>query len=496
MAIKTGAEYLAELKETRPNVYMGGEKVEDIWNDPRFASTRKILAVNHDFVFEEAHQAVAIVQSPQVDEPVRRITNHIQTTMEDSLLKLDLTRDIANRRICAWCGTNVLSLVWVATWETDQKYGTEYHQRLKRFHRLSQQNDWDSSLAKMDAKGDCSVRPARQKNYPGLRVVRKDAKGITVSGCKVHTSYGPCTPVMTVMPCRAMTEDEADFAVAFWTRTDTPGITLIAKPAPNADQIDMPMQCPMSNAFGIVEGTTFFEDVFVPWEQVFLCGETDMAALYPHYFGTIQRQSKCSCLAGHTDLVAGIAALVADVNGVLGKSHIQDKLARCMQMAEVAQGCAFGAGAAGRRHPSGVFLPDPLKVNAGLNYIKEMTGEHIQMLHDIAGGMIVTMPTEKDYRNPKLKKLLDFTLAGNERYTTQERMRALYLCRELAATEFTGYYMGGGVNASGSPHTGQILVRSLYDLDYRMGIAKQWAGMGTARQWPGHCRSHKVWAGN
>lgn len=496
MAVKTGEQYLAELKETKPNVYVHGERVEDIWTDPRFESTKKILAINHDFAFEDAHKQVAIVQSPQVGEPVRRITNHIQTTMEDSIIKLDLTRDIANRRICAWCGTNVMSLVWAATWETDQKYGTEYHQRLKRFHELSQKNDWDSSLAKMDAKGDRTVRPAKQKNYPGLKVVKKDAKGITVSGCKVHTSYGPCTPVMTVMPCRAMTEDDKDFAVAFWTRTDAPGITLIAKPSPNADQIDMPMQCPMSSAFGIVEGTTFFEDVFVPWEQVFLCGEYDMAALYPFYFGTIQRQSKCSCLAGHSDLVAGIAGLVAEVNGVLGKSHIQDKLTHCMQMAEVAQGCAFGAGAAGKLHPSGVFMPDPLKVNAGLNYIKKLTGEHIQMLHDIAGGIIVTMPTEKDYRNPKLKKLLDFTLAGNEKYTTEERMRALYLCRELAATEFTGYYMGWGVNASGSPHTGDILVRALYDLDYRIGIAKEWAGIGESREWPGHCSNIKDWAGN
>ena len=194
-------------------------------------------------------------------------------------------------------------------------------------------------------------------------------------------------------------------------------------------------------------------------------------------------------LAGHSDLVA-------DVNGVLAKSHIQDKLTHCAQMAEVAQGCAFGAGAAGKMHPSGVFMPDPLKVNAGLNYIKDLTGEHIQMLHDIGGGMIVTMPTEKDYRDPRLKKLMDFTLAGNEKYTSEERIRALYLCRELAATEFTGYYMGWGVNASGSPYTGQILVRSLYDLDYRMGIAKEWAGIGESKEWPGHCKTHKAWAGN
>ena len=496
MAIKTGEEYLEELRESTPNVYMLGEKVENIWDDPRFESTKKIVALNHDFVFEEANKDVAITHSPYVNEPVRRITNHIQTTMEDSLLKLDLTRDVANRRICAWCGSNVLTLAWAATWETDQKHGTGYHQNLKNYLELAQKNDWDSSLGKMDAKGDRTVRPSKQKNYPGVRVVKKGAKGITVSGCKVHTSYGPCTRVITVIPCRAMTEEDKDFAVAFWAYSDTPGITMIAKPSPNADLVEMPMQCPMSSAFGVVEGTTYFEDVFIPWEQVFLCGEYDMAALYPFYFGNIQRQSKCSCLAGHSDLVAGIAGLVADVNGVLNKPHIQDKLTHCMQMAEIAQGCAFGAAAGGKMHPSGVFMPDPIKSNAGLNYIKELTGEHIQMLHDIAGGIIVTMPTEKDYQNPKLKKILDFTLAGNQKYTTEERMRALYLCRELAATEFTGYYMGWGVNASGSPHTGHILVRALYDLDYRIGIAKEWAGIGTSEEWPGHCNINKEWQGN
>ncbi|SHK06024.1 4-hydroxybutyryl-CoA dehydratase / vinylacetyl-CoA-Delta-isomerase [Desulfatibacillum alkenivorans DSM 16219] len=496
MAIKTGEEYLDFLRQTKPNVYMLGEKVENIWDDPRFESTMKIVSQNHDFAFEAANKDVAAVQSPLTHEPIRRLSTHLQTSMEDSLLKLDLTRDIANRRFCAWCGSNIQTLLWAVTWETDQKHGTKYHENMKRFAELMQKNDWDSSLGKMDAKGDRSVRPSKQQNYPGVRVVKKDAKGITVSGCKVHTSYGPCTPIISVMPCRAMTGEDKDFAVAFWARTDTPGITMIAKPSPNVEHIDMPMQCPMSSAFGIVEGTTFFEDVFIPWDQVLLCGEWDMAALFPYYFGTIQRQSKCSCLAGHSDLVAGIAALVADVNGVLNKSHIQDKLTHCMQMAEIAQGCAFGAAAAGRMHPSGVFMPDPLKANAGLNYIKELTGEHIQMLHDIGGGIIVTMPTARDYQNPALKKLLDFTLAGNGKYTTEERMRALYLCRELSSTEFTGYYMGWGVNASGSPHTGHILVRSHYDLEYRIGIAKEWAGIGESSEWPGHNKGAKDWAGN
>lgn len=483
MAVKTGEEYIESLKELKPNVYMDGEKVENIWDDPRFDSTKKLIALNHDFVFEPNMKEVAMVHSPQTGEPVRRLSNHIQTSMEDSIMKLDLTRDIANRRICAWCGSNIFSLLWAVTWETDQKYGTEYHQRLQHFHELSQKNDWDFSWGMMDAKGDRKVRPSKQKHYPGVRIVKQDEKGITVSGVKVHTSYGPCTNILIVVPCRAMAEDDKEFAVSFWIPNDTKGVTMITKTAPNWESVATPMHCPMSAGIGAVEGTTFFEDVFVPWEQVLMCGEWDMAGQVPFYFGNIQRQSKCSCLAGHTDLVCGVAALIADMNGVADVEHIKTKLTHTMQQAEVAQGCALGGAAAGKLHPSGVFIPDTLKVNAGLNFIKKLAGEHIQLLHDIGGGIIVTMPTAKDYENPKLKELMDYALAGNDKYTTEERIRALWLCREIAASEFTGYFMGWAVNASGSPHTGDLLVRAMYDLDYRIGIAKEWAGIGKSREW-------------
>ena len=176
-------------------------------------------------------------------------------------------------------------------------------------------HQWERWMPKGTERYDLQNR----KIILGFVLSRKTPGGITVSGCKVHTSYGPCTRVITVMPCRAMAEEDKDFAVAFWTYSDTPGITMIVKPSPNSEHIDLPMQCPMSSAFGFVEGTTYFEDVFIPWEQVLLCGEWDMAELYPFYFGNIQRQSKCSCLAGHSDLVAGIGGLVADVNDVLSK---------------------------------------------------------------------------------------------------------------------------------------------------------------------------------
>jgi len=482
VAIKTSQEFREDLKRLNPSVYMLGEKVENVWDHPAFQSTLNLLGTLHDFSFDEEFKARSVVHSPLVNEPVRRLNLHIQTTAEDSIEKCRLTREVTQRRICTWCGSNILCLVWAATYEADRTHGGEYHQRFVEFARHLMRNDSNILLGMMDPKGDRTLPPSRQKNVTGVKVVRRDAKGIVVRGAKVHTSYGCCAQELLVLPCRALGEDDRDYAVSFAVPSDTPGVHFVCRPAPGRNRAEDEMECPIGSAIGAVEGMTVFEDVFVPWDRVFLCGEWDMAARFPYFFGNIQRQSKCSCLAGHTDLVCGVAALAAEVNGLGMKvTHIRDKITRLMVEAEAAHGCALGAAVEGGLHESGVWVPSTLTANAGLNYIKSLAGEHIQLLHDIAGGLIVTMPTEADYKNPTIKAWMDEFLCGSSRYTTQERLRALHLAREIAATNFTGYFMGWAVNASGSPMAAEVMVRSEYDLKKRMDIARNWAGFGTEK---------------
>lgn len=474
--IKNGAQYKEDLRGLNTNVYMMGKKVDNSWDDPRFQPTINLIAMNHDICFDEDFKEIAVVHEPLINEPVRRFAHRLQTTMDDSIKKVQLTREICQRRICGWCLSNTINILWVTTYEVDQKYNTKYHERFVEFSKHLMKNDYDCFWAMMDPKGNRSLKLSQQKNMPGVRVVKKTEKGIIVRGAKVSTSYAACSKYIFVVPCNALSEEDKDFAVAFVTPTDAEGLTFIVKRAPGRENPNNDMECPIGSAIGIVEGMTIFEDVFVPWENVFMCGEYDMAERVPYYFSNIQRQSKCACLAGHTDLVCGVAALVADVNGLgMNVPHISDKLTKLMIQAEVAYGCALGSAIEGVVHPSGIYVPNTSIANAGLHYIKSMAGEHIQLIHDIAGGIIVTMPTEDDYQNPKIKGWLDTYLAGSDKYTAEERIRTLYLAQEIAASKFTGYFLGWAINASGSPITGEIFVRSQYDLEKRVNIAKEWA---------------------
>ena len=476
--IKTGNEYKEDLKGLKTNVYMKGKKIENFWEDPRFQSTINLIAMNHDVCFEEKFRDLSVVNNEElIGQPVRRFAHHIQTTLDDSIKKVKLTREITQQRICGWCLSNTINILWATTYETDQQYNTDYHLRFQAFAKYLMENDYDCFWAMMDPKGDRTKKLSQQENQPGVRVVKKTDKGIVVRGAKVSTSYAACSKYIFVVPCGALSEEDKDFALAFATPTDAEGLTFVVRPAPERENPDHEMECPMGSAIGVVEGMTIFEDVFVPWKHVFMCGEHDMAQRVPYFFSNIHRQSKCACLAGHTDLVCGIAALVADVNGLDSNkiSHIRDKLTHLMIQAEVAYGCALGSAVEGSLHPSGIYVPSTLIANAGLHHIKNLAGEHIQLMHDIAGGIIVTMPTEADYRNPRIKKWMDTYLAGSDKYTPEERIRTLYLAQEIAASKFTGYFLGWAINASGSPLTGEIFVRSEYDLQKRINTAKEWA---------------------
>jgi 4-hydroxybutyryl-CoA dehydratase/vinylacetyl-CoA-Delta-isomerase len=148
-----------------------------------------------------------------------------------------------------------------------------------------------------------------------------------------------------------------------------------------------------------------------------------------------------------------------------------------MMAASTAYGCSLGAAMEGAMHPSGVYLPDAVIANSGLSYIRSLLGPHLAHIHDIGGGLIVTMPTEADWNNPDLRKHIENALAGNTTYTVEERLKVMNLAQDLAASRLTGSLLGFTINAAGSPATNKVVVQSLYDLDEKIRIAKEIAGI-------------------
>ncbi len=477
MALMTGKEYLESLKELSPEVYIQGEKVQKIWSHPLLRQTVNHIAAGYDFALDPRYRASAAVQSPLTGEEVPRIQLHIQESLEDMVVKAKMTREITGRRVCAGCMSNMLSVSWALIYDIDQAHSTGYFPRFREFVKGLQKKDQIIAWGMMDPKGDRSLPPSQQKHSPDLKIVKQRPDGIVVRGTKVHTTYGPAAHHIVAVPCRALGPEDKDYAVSFAVPIDAKGLKMIARPSPGPTA-ETKMESPLSSRYLGVEAMTLFDDVFVPEDQIFMCREWDQAFKLPLYFASLHRQSKCACSAGHTDLFIGTSALAAEVNGLGMKvSHIRDKITEMMMAAETAFGCSLGAALEGKKHPSGVFLPDPVIANSGLNFIRSRMGTHLSYLHDIAGGLLSTMPTEADWNHPDLRKYIEEGLQGSPKYSTEERLRVMNLAQDLAASRLTGTLMGFTINAAGSPVTNQIVVRNLYDLEKRVQVAKEIVGM-------------------
>lgn len=478
MAVLTGDQYRESLKEFSPEVYIRGHRVDKVYEEPLFRQTINHMATNLDLAADPANKGTFSVHSPLVDEDVSRIVHHIQTSLEDTTIKAKLTRQISGRRICAGCMSNMLSVTWAMIYDIDQAHGTDYFPRYQEFIKYLQKNGHLVAWGMMDPKGDRSKPPSQQDRPTDLRIVERKPNGIVVRGAKLHTSAGVAAHQVIAVPCRALGEADKDFAVSFAIPIDTKGVKLITRPSPGPERA-VSMESPLSSKFLGVECLTVFDDVFVPEERIFMCGEWDQTLKLPLYFAGLHRQSKCACSAGHTDMIVGLCALLADVNGLGGKypSHIREKLGDMMMAASTAYGCSLGAAQEGQMHPSGVFLPDAVIANSGLNYIRNLLAPHLAHIHDVAGGLIVTMPTEADWDNPELRKYIEDALPGNTKYTVEERLKVMNLAQDLAASRLTGTLLGFTINAAGSPATNKVVVSSLYDLDEKIQIAKEIAGI-------------------
>ncbi len=477
MAVLTGKEYRESLKAFSPEVYIRGERVEKVWDHPLLRQTINHIAAGCDLAADPDSAGTFSVLSPLINERVSRIGHHIQNSLEDLTIKARLTRQISGRRICAQCMSNMLSVTWAMIYDIDQAHGTDYFPRYREFIKFLQRKGYGIAWGMMDPKGDRSMPPSRQVKPTDLRILKRTPNGIIVRGAKLHTTYGPGAHEVIAVPCRALGEDDRDYAVSFAVPIDTKGIKLITRPSPGPAAAGA-IESPLSSQFIGVECLTVFDDVFVPEDRIFMCGEWDQTVKLPLYFAGLHRQSKCACSAGHTDLLIGVAALLAEVNGLKKMpSHIQDKIAGMMMAASSAYGCALGAAMEGKAHPSGVFLPDAVIANSGLNAIRSLLSVHLAHIHDIAGGLLVTMPTEADWNNPELRPHIEEALSGSPDYSVEERLKVMGLAQDLAASRLTGTLLGFTINAAGSPVTNKIVVQNLYDLDEKVRIAKQLAGI-------------------
>ncbi len=474
--MRTFEEYFEGLKRMRPNVYMHGELINR--EHPGLTASMNNIKLTFDLPAHPEFQHLIVTKSHITGEPINRFC-HINQTPEDLLLKQEMIRKACQRTpacIQRCMGADMMNALSVVTREIDDAKGTEYHQRFLQFLDYFQKNDIVGCAGQTDVKGDRSLRPHEQKDPDMyLRVIEKNKDGIIVRGAKAHNSIAAYADEIIVTPTRALTREESDWAVAFSIPADHPNIhQVVVSGSPKPTKF---LKAPLSD-YGSCHSITIFEDVFIPWDRVFMCGEWEFGGRMALMFALFHRHSYTGCKPAATDLFIGTTSLVAEYQGVPRAQHIRHKIADLISVAELVYGAGIAAAVKSTSASSGTRIPDTVFCNvgrrhAGINYYHE-----IDTLCDIGGGLVGTLPYEEDFYNPKTAELLHKYIKRKEGIDPEDIHRVYNLAEEMVQG-FGCHRAVAGVHGGGSPIMEDIAILSNYDIESKQKIAKYLAGIKT-----------------
>jgi len=475
----TKNEYIESIRKLKPPVYLFGEKVDDVPSNPILKHSIEALATTYEFAEKPEHEDLMTVKSHLTNERINRFT-HIPHNQEDLLKKTRMLRLLGQQTGTCFqrCGgTDCLITTYNFTYETDQKYGTEYHQRFRDYMKYVQKHDLMVTAGVMDPKGDRNLRPSQQADPDlYLRVVDEQKDGIVVNGCKAHQTGGTNAHELLAMPCRNMGPDEEEYAVAFAVPADTKGVyQIVGRQSCDTRKLE-DGDIDLGNAFyGCVETTTIFDNVFVPWERVFLYKERDMPMRAMEIFGGTHRVSSGGgCVPGVMDIWIGAAATIAEYNGLAGKKHIQNKLAEMIALAESIRGCAMCACYEGYPAPSGGYFNDFLMGNVTKYISSQSLFDLIKLLNYPAGGLPLTQPSEADFKSPEVGKFVEKYFRGSAEVPTESRLRMMRLI-ENSSIGFNNHL--GELHGAGSPQTQLDILFHTANMDFKKKLAKRLAGI-------------------
>jgi len=482
MALKTPDEYRDSLREIKPRAFIGGRKIENVLEHPNTRPTIEVMAKSYELALDPKYEGLFTVPSPLTGEKISRLA-HIPTSIDDLVKRRQMNILMAQKTGTCYprcAGAQSMHFMASTTYYMDQKLGTEYHKRFNDYLRYMQENDLSANQVVTDTKGDRSRRPLEQE-HPDfyLHVARKTADGIVVRGAKIGPEGCCAVHELFVTPQTPLRNGEEDYAVSFAMPAGTKGITYVLQDTPV--EVERRVTEDIGTLGSPKYGSTsscmvIFDDVFVPWERVFMCGEIEFVGdLLAKNDAVFTNLCAGSCKVGYMDLVIGAAQTIAEYNGISRAAHVVDKITEMIRIRETTNACAAAGALSGREDPpgSGFFYPDYIfSLVANISTVGFL--DLALLAADLAGGAVVTMPSELELKNPETSQYVRKYLKGVASVPTEHRMRMLKLLQHWAAGPEVARVVLGDM-----PQAHQMLLyaQSQASLEEKKRLAKALAGI-------------------
>jgi anthranilate 3-monooxygenase (FAD) / 4-hydroxyphenylacetate 3-monooxygenase len=454
MSVRTGEEYKTRLQKTPREVWIEGERVDDVTTHP--VLRRPVDQIAHLYDMQHDPELADVLTRPGPQGPIGT-SFAVPRSYEDLVARRKAYEVWAEAtfgllgRAPDFLNTTVMAFADEPT--VFARLGERYAENVKRYYEYVRDNDLFVTLALVTPQTDRSRSSAEQnEDFLHMGVVAETSEGLVVRGARMLATLAPMADEMLIYTTPGLVAGEERHAAVFAVPIETPGLRLITR-QPYDDGTRNTFDHPLSSHFEEADSLVVFDDVVVPWDRVFLHGDIALA-------NAIFDQTKVRQYTGHQtgvrglvkmQFATGVAMKLAQSVKIDSFLHVQQKLGEAIAATEICRALLLAAEVDYETAPSGSVRPrfeplQTLQLHLSASYPKV-----VEILQTLGAGGLLMMPSAADFASPVADDVAKY-FQGAEGMPASDRVRLYKLAWDLCgdgfgqrALQYERYYGGDPV---------------------------------------------------
>ena len=479
MPVRTGAEYIAALRENQPEVYMNGERVKDVTTHPALSNGVQTLARLYDMQHDPEIADQMTYKSPTTGDQVG-LSFILPKTPEDLQRRHTMMSNWA-RVSCGMMGRspdfmNVNIMAMAAAGDYFAQNRPEFKKNIQDYYEHVRENDLvlTHTLLNLQRSRAPGATLLEDRTDIGLAVVKETDAGIVVNGARVLATLAPLSEEIALYPTTShMLPGGAPdrFSFAFAIPNATPGLKFQCRESFDLGRSHF--DHPLGSRFEEMDAVAFFDNVLVPWERVFLLGDVELCNNMPmatnrhlHSGHQIVTKNVVKC-----EFMLGLANLMIQTLGSSQQPHVQQMMAEIIENLEVTKACLRAAEVDAEIDQWGVLCPSALPLQVARNSFIRMYPRMAEILQLLGSSSLMALPTEADMNGPlseEINRYLETDTASAE-----ERVKIFRLAWDTCCSAFAGrqvlyerFFQADAVRNS-------VILYNMFDRDPMTGWVKE-----------------------
>ena len=442
MPARTGAEYIAGLKENHPEVYMHGERVKDVTTHPALRNGVNTLAKLYDMQHDPAIRGEMTYASPTTGDPVG-LSFIEPKTKEDLASRREMMRHWARTtfgmmgRSPDFMNVNIMAMAAASDYFAQNR--PEFKDNIRNYYEHVRENDLvlTHTLLNLQRSRAPGATPLEDRTDVALLVEKETDAGIIVNGARVLATLAPLSEEIALYPTTSHQlpgQAPERYSFAFAIPNSTPGLRYQCRES--FDHTRSHFDHPLGSRFEEMDAVAFFDHVFVPWERVFLLGDVELC-------NNLQQATNRHLHSGHQvvtknvakcEFVLGLATLMTETLGSSQQPQAQQMIAEIIENLEVTKACLKAAEADATVDRWGVMVPAELPLQVARNMFIRMYPRMGEILQLLGSSSLMALPTESDLEGPLAEEINRYL--ETDATSARDRVRLFRLAWDTCCSAF------------------------------------------------------------